>query len=265
MNLKISLLLLLPFIVSSAAAQLYCPPAFGKRAEGKYHIAIGAGPTILYGDVDKPGTTGFAFYLAGDYTLLRGVDVGVEAQLGTLKAIGEDLDKRFVSNSYKAGGLMIKVFPFRLFSKNKFRAVSFVGNMRESFYVGAGVMGVINNYARSDIYREGNIDDAIPNYTWGPIQRDGDGHMLVIDDEVQFKERINSVTLPTLNIGFAIPVNQLTSTNGRYWSVMLNGQFNFSNNDLLDGYMPYSPRTSTRIGTKNDFYSYYTAGIRYSF
>lgn len=268
MKLNISLILLFSFITSTALAQLYCPPIYGKRNEGKYHVALGVGPTLMYGDIEKANTSGFAFYLAGDYTVTRGVDVGLELQLGTLKAIGEELDNRFVTNRYQAGGVMVKVFPFRLFTEKKFQKASFVSSLKESFYVGAGMLGVINNYAKQDIYREANLlsmDYDTPNYTWGPVERDGEGNLLISEDnEQQFKERINSLTLPTLNVGLAIPVNQLTSNSGRFWSVMLNGQFNFSNNDLLDGYMPYQSGTGNRVGLKNDFYSFYTLGIRYS-
>lgn len=268
MKLNISLILLLSFITSTALAQLYCPPIYGKRNEGKYHVALGVGPTLLYGDIEKANTSGFAVYLAGDYTVTRGIDVGLELQLGTLQAIGEELDNRFVTNRYQAGGLMLKVFPFRLFTEKKFQKASFVSSLKESFYVGAGMLGVINNYAKEDIYREANIqsmDYDTPNYTWGPVERDGEGNLLISEDnEQQFKERINSLTLPTLNVGLAIPVNQLTSNSGRFWSVMLNGQFNFSNNDLLDGYMPYQSGTGNRVGLKNDFYSFYTLGVRYS-
>lgn len=255
MNFKISLILLFSFITSTAFAQLYCPPVYGKRTEGKYHVALGVGPTFLYGDLGQPNTTGFASYVAGDYTLTRGVDVGIEGQLGSLKAHGVDDDLRYVTNNYQGLGVMVKVFPFKLFSEKQFRPTSFVNRMKESFYVGAGILGIVNNY--TDIHRD--VNDLT---TYGPIS-----HYLT-DEETggkipEFKERINSITLPTLNVGFAVPVNQLYSRSGRFWSIMLNGQFNFSNNDLLDGYMPRNE--SGRIGTKNDFYSFYSLGVRYSF
>lgn len=259
MNLKISLLLLFAFITSTAFAQLYCPPTFGKRTEGKYHVALGAGPTLLYGDLGNPNTTGFAFYVAGDYTLTRGIDVGLEGQLGSLKANEDVGDLRFVVNNYQGLGLMVKVFPFKLFNEKQYRPTSFLNNMKESFYIGAGILGIVNNY--TDIHRDVN------DYTtYGPISH------YVIDEDTEgrypeFKNGINSITLPTLNVGFAVPVNQLYSRSGRFWSVMLNGQFNFANNDLLDGYMPYtsSGNRLERIGLKNDFYSFYTLGVRYSF
>src|SRR5690606_13063083 len=256
MNLKISLLLLFAFITSTAIAQLYCPPTFGKRTEGKYHVALGAGPTLLYGDLGNPTTTGFAFYVAGDYTLTRGIDVGLEGQLGSLKA-NEYVGDRYVINNYQGLGLMVKVFPFKLITEKQYRPTSFLNNMKESFYIGAGILGIVNNY--TDIYR--NTVTAGPNTTWGPTEKELDGN-----DNTVFKDRSNSITLPTLNVGFAVPVNQLTSSSGRFWSVMLNGQFNFSNNDLLDGYMPYQSQggKSYRVGLKNDFYSFYTLGIRYS-
>lgn len=266
MNLKISLLLLFAFITSTAFAQLYCPPTFGKRTEGKYHVALGAGPTLLYGDLGNPNTTGFAFYVAGDYTLTRGIDVGLEGQLGSLKA-NEDVGDRYVINNYQGLGLMVKVFPFKLFNEKQYRPKSFLNNMKESFYVGAGILGIVNNFNPNNIHRNANVESTeydTPNETWGPIKRNDDDTPYVFNDEQQFKDRINSITLPTLNVGFAVPVNQLTSSSGRFWSVMLNGQFNFSNNDLLDGYMPYQSGTGNRVGLKNDFYSFYTLGIRYS-
>lgn len=221
MMYRSSLLLLFTFISTHIFAQLYCPPIQGKRSEGRFHIAVGVGPTLLYGDLGSPETTGFAGYLAGDYTVIRGIDVGIEGQLGSLQAVGEDIsDNREVTNNFKGLGVMVKVFPFRLLTEKKFNRMSFADNLKESLYVGVGVLGIVNSY------------DSI------------------------YHERANSITLPTLNIGFAIPVNQLSTSTGRYWSVILNGQFNFANNDLLDGY---------DVGTKNDFYSFYTLGVRYSF
>src|SRR5690606_12922456 len=226
MNLKISLLLLFAFITSTAIAQLYCPPTFGKRTEGKYHVALGAGPTLLYGDLGNPNTTGFAFYVAGDYTLTRGIDVGLEAQLGSLKANGARTDPRYVVNNYQAGGIMVKVFPFRLLTEKRFRPTSFGNTMKESFYVGAGILGIVNNFNPNNIHRNANVKSTeydTPNETWGPIKRNDDDTPYVFNDEQQFKDRINSITLPTLNVGFAVPVNQLYSRSGRFWSVMLNG------------------------------------------
>src|SRR5690606_42007312 len=94
----------------------------------------------------------FAVFFGRVYTVNRGIYVGLELQLGNLQAIGEELHNRFVSIRYKSGGLMLKVFPFRLFTEKKFGRASFISNLKETFYVGAGMLGVINNYAKEDIY-----------------------------------------------------------------------------------------------------------------
>jgi hypothetical protein len=252
---KISLLLLFTFLSATTFAQLYCPPTQGKQSKTKYHVAAGVGLTFLYGDIEKPNTNGTAGFLAFDYTVIHGLDVGLEGQFGTLEATGDITDDREVKNKYLAGGIMIKAFPFKLFSKNHYTQSGFGKILKESLYVGVGLLGIVNNY--DTVYRS-NSDLS----TYGPIshyETDVDGSSVPV-----FKKKINSITLPTLNVGLAVPINQMYTTNGRYWSVLLNGQFNFANNDLLDGYMPYDS-AGNRVGKKHDFYSFYSVGVRYSF
>lgn len=250
MMFRYSLLLLFTCLSSTIFAQLYCPPVHGKQGDKSFHISAGAGLTYLKGDINKPNTAGRAAFVRFDYTIMKGIDLGLEGQFGTLEAIGDITDSREVKNKYRGGGIVATIYPFKLVSEKQYTSPSFGKTLKESFYIGVGILGIVNNY--DSIYRDPNMPA-----TYGPIAYYDD------DDEPVFKERINSVTLPTLNVGFAVPINKQYSSNGRYWSILLNGQFNFANNDLLDGYMPYDANFD-RIGTKNDMYSFYSLGLRYS-
>lgn len=234
-----------------------CPAPFGMQNEIKrYHVAAGVGFTQLYGDIDKAGTLGRAFFVKGDYQISRGLYVGLEGQFGSLEVMSTLKDPREVTNNYLAGGIMLTFHPFEFLLSRSVTRPS-VGNMlMDAFYVGVGVMGIMNNY--DSVYRKSDGDAVVPPSNYGPIETDdGTGNPV-------FKKKINSVTIPTVNVGFAVPINRRYSRSGSYWSVLVNGQFNFANNDLLDGYMPYDAQFN-RIGTKNDMYTMYSLGARYSF
>ena len=236
---------------STIFAQLYCPPPHGKRSDGSFHISLGAGPTYLRGDIHKPNTVGRAAFFRLDYTILKGIDLGIEGQFGSLEALGDVTDPREVRNNYRGIGLVATFYPFKFFSAPRYTRPSLVELIGESLYVGVGIMGLVNNY--DSIYR----DMAMPS-TWGPTA------YVDPDDGPIFQTRTNSMTLPTANVGLAVPINKRRSTMGKYWSVLLNAQFNFANNDLVDGYTPYDA-AGNPIDTAHDMYSFYTLGVRYSF
>ncbi|MBL1408580.1 hypothetical protein [Sphingobacterium faecale] len=241
-------------------AQEGCPTPFGVQNELKrYHVAAGVGLTHLYGDIEKAGTIGKAVFVKGDYQIKRGLYVGVEGQFGVLEAMEDNIlstSNRYVKNNYMGGGLMLTFHPFEFFSSAAKSGQSTLDILGKSFYVGVGVLGIMNNY--DSVFRKNPTQPQVPPGNYGPIETD-DGTRNPV-----FKKKINSVTLPTVNIGFAVPVNRRYSKSGNYWSILVNGQFNFANNDLLDGYMPRDANL-VRIGTKNDMYTMYSLGARYSF
>ncbi|ERJ59770.1 hypothetical protein [Sphingobacterium paucimobilis] len=254
------------FVIITVRAQPGCPPPFGVQNElKKYHIAAGVGLTHLYGDIHKAGTLGKALFIKGDYQIKRGLYAGVEGQFGILEAMEDNIlanSNRYAKNSYMAGGLMVTFHPFEFFALGNGFQTSALDVLKNSFYVGVGVLGIMNNY-KDDVFRdEGyyllDYKGPVPPGNYGPIDHYNEKGIPV------FKKKINSVTIPTVNIGFAVPVNRRYSKSGNYWSVLVNGQFNFANNDLLDGYMPYDDQFR-RIGTKNDMYTMYSLGARYSF
>lgn len=250
-----SLVLILVFV--GVKAQEGCPTPFGVQNELKrYHVSAGVGLTNLYGDIDKPATMGKAFFVKGDYQIKRGLYAGIEGQYGTLEAVASMTDPREVKNNYLAGGIMVTFHPFEFFSLRQPSRQSIGRVIMDSFYLGVGVLGIINNY--DSVYRKSDADVTVPSEHYGPIEsNDGTGNPV-------FKKKINSITIPTANVGFAFPVNRRYLKSGNYWSVLVNGQFNFANNDLLDGYMPRDS-SGDRIGTKNDMYTMYSLGARYSF
>lgn len=255
-----SFVLILGFL--SAEAQEGCPPPFGAQNELKrYHVAAGVGLTNLYGDIQKPGTMGKAFFVKGDYQIKRGLYAGIEGQFGSLEADAPFPDDRYTKNNYLAGGVMLTFHPFEFFSSAGSFQESAVDVLKNSFYVGVGILGIMNNY--KDIYRDENYGTPgyigpVPPGHYGPIESDtGVGNPV-------FKKKINSYTRPTVNVGLAVPINRRYSKSGSYWSALVNAQFNFANNDLLDGYMPYDADFN-RIGTKNDMFTMYSLGARYSF
>lgn len=250
-----SLVLILVFF--GAKAQEGCPTPFGVQNELKrYHVSAGVGLTNLYGDIDKPSTIGKAFFVKGDYQIKRGLYAGIEGQFGSLEAVASIIDAREVKNNYLAGGLILTFHPFEFFSSGSSSQESVIGVLKNSFYVGVGILGVMNNY--DSVYRKNDMDVTVPPGHYGPIESDnGTGNPV-------FKKKINSYTRPTVNVGLAVPINRRYSKSGSYWSALVNAQFNFANNDLLDGYIPYN-ESFQRIGTKNDMYTMYSLGARYSF
>lgn len=235
-----------------ARAQEGCPPPFGIQNEMKrYHVAAGVGLTNLYGDIDKAGTIGRSFFIKGDYQIKRGLYAGIEGQYGTLEAVASATDSREVKNNYLGGGIMVTFHPFEFFSSRQPSRQSIGYVIMDAFYLGVGVLGIISNY--DSVYREVSFPA-----TYGPIERYDDAGNPV------WKKKSNSITLPTANVGFAFPVNRRYSKSGSYWSVLVNGQFNFANNDLLDGYMPQDGN-GNRIGMQRDMFSFYSLGVRYSF
>lgn len=246
----------------SANAQQGCPTPFGVQNELKrYHVAAGVGLTNLYGDIEDPNTLGRTFFVKGDYQIKRGLYAGIEAQYGSLKAVSSFLDPREVTNNYLAGGINITFHPFEFFVARNASSQSLTHVIMDSFYVGVGILGILNNY--KDVYRDENY--GTPEYL-GPVPPGHYGPIESYDDQgiPIFKKKINSYTKPTVNVGLAVPINRRYSKSGSYWSALVNAQLNFANNDLLDGYMPYDADFN-RIGTKNDMFSMYSLGARYSF
>jgi hypothetical protein len=240
--------------LSVANAQLDCPvPYATNKGDQKYHITTGIGLTKLYGDMDKSGTMGTAFFLKFDYKLLTGLHIGIEGQLGSLEAISSIVDERYVTNNYYSGGIFVTAYPYDLIVNSKpSYNYSFKNRLLSGIYVGLGVSGIRNSYKEGDIYRDPNL-----LYTYGPIAYYDENGLPV------FKEKINSLLFPAVNAGLALPINKHTTRTGRYWSAVLNAQFNFANNELLDGYIPYD-QNGRRIQGSNDMYTFYSLGVRYS-
>ncbi|WP_270086963.1 hypothetical protein [Sphingobacterium sp. SYP-B4668] len=230
----------------SSYAQLDCPPVIGgaRKANDKFHVTLGVGPTVLYGDVPKAGM-GLGAYLKADYRIYKGIMVGLEGQIGSLKAeaVSDTTDKRKANNSYYAGFINVTVYPFQFTSTGSSYS-SPTELLLNSIYLGVGFGGLQSKY------KELRHADGFVDY--------GDG---AVAGTARMPEKTKSMLFPVANVGAAIPINKFNYKNrtGRYFSVVFNGQFSFAD-DELDGF-----RVPHYNSKSNDMYAFYTVGARYSF
>ncbi len=246
--LIISLGICMPFFAFSQ----YCPPLSGKVGETKlFHITAGYGITKLYGDVKSNNAFGSAGTINLDYQIKKGLLIGLESQFGSLRTeVTNTADPRQSHNDYMAGGLRVLIHPFSFFSKNSYLR-SYSDVLLESLYLGVGSLYIINHYE----YIYHNVNDYS---TYGMVKGfDSSGDPI-------FEDRTRTLILPSLNLGSSIPLNNQLLSSGPVLSLVVNGQFNFGRNDALDGYTPYGANGRLSQG-KDDFYSFYSLGLRYSF
>lgn len=242
-----------------AKSQPNCPDPFGRtNSINRFHIGAGVGLTQLKGDREMSNAFGIGGYLNADYQIINGLFAGLRSQFGTLKMAKTNNDSRFIESRYVGFGAGFLIHPFMMiYGQDDHRrgGVSIGKDLLTSFYLGADILNVTNNI--KSIYR-GN---PVANNAYGPVDHyDGSGNPV-------FKDKVNALILPALNIGIApiLNKNKSQSRNKKnYMSLVLNAQFNFANNDDLDGYTPYD-QNRNRIDEKNDFYSFYSLGLRYSF
>lgn len=275
----ISLLFLLSGF--SAQAQLRCPPITQSgQSSQRFDVSAGVGVTLLYGDINANKNQGLAGFIKGDYNVYKGFYAGLEGQFGKLKAKGfpnynvpSKWDPREVDNSYFTLGLNITAYPYRFFvnERDLARKGFFERNILNGFNIGLGMGVLFNNYKyvnRETTYLD---DDGMPfsvgeNIMNGPHQviklDDGFGH---ITQEKIFSKKEKSTILPKVNIGFSIPLNKYTTYQNYYYSLVINTQFNFSNNDLLDGYEPLNSQGQRPDGAKNDMYNFTNIGVKVTF
>ncbi|MGN0003657.1 MAG: hypothetical protein ACI35V_09490 [Sphingobacterium composti] len=249
LRFAMSLGILLPFFAFSQ----YCPPTSGKLGEySPFHVTAGYGITKMYGDINNNSAIGGAGTIQLDYQFIRGLYIGVETQFGSLKTeVNSNAEPRQSHNSYFAGGLVLTAHPFQLVAKRNYMHRKLADDILESFFVGVGSFYLINNY--DHIYR--NVND--PS-TYGPIE-DFDENQQPI-----FKTRTRTLILPSLNVGSVIPLTQRSYHNANILSLVVKAQFNFGQNDLLDGYTPYNSNGRV-VEAENDVYNFYSLGLRYSF
>lgn len=272
MNFKhivIGSLLCLPWM--SSAQDLRCPPidATGNGTQ-KIDITLGAGPTLLYGDINHRSNVGYGLVLKGDYKIYKGFYAGLEIQGGQLRATGQrnypeqqDWDPRYVRNRYWAGSVNATVYPYRFFvnERDLFKKSKLEQFVLNGLYVGVGLGGVLNNY--SEIERELTYGQGLVN---GEYETEPDGTpRLDIEGEILYLDKTKSALLPIVNVGLAVPLNKYYSHGPGYFSVVINSQFNFANNENLDGYDPRGGTGERPAGASNDMYNFTYVGIRYSF
>lgn len=277
------LLLLSPM----AKAQLKCPPISG-GGEGldRFDVTAGLGLTMLYGDINATSNMGFGLFLKGDYKLYKGLYVGLEGQFGKLKASGmkrfipariDDFEPREVENNYKMVALNVTVYPYRFFvtERDLIRKGFFERNILNGLNFGIGAGGLFSSYGKRTItntYLDHNGMPSSFDEGWinGPHKLvpalDAAGNPIPGAPAVkEYRKTSRSKILPVVNIGLSIPVNKYTTGSGRYYSVVINSQFNFSADDELDSYDPLTPAGVRPNGAKNDMYNFTNVGVKYTF
>lgn len=267
-------------------AQLKCPPLTGS-SDGKIDITFGAGPTLLYGDINHKSNMGYGVYLKGDYNVYKALYVGLEGQFGKLKAKGvkdltaTDWDPRDANNGYFAGLLNVTLYPYRLLVSDRelARKGFFERNILNGFHIGVGAGFVFNNYkfdsndrrsATEFIDNEGNYNRIPEGDNNGPHelaygQLNPDGTPDADSAYKLFKRSTKSTLFPVLHVGLSVPLNKNSSYDGRFFSAVIRSEFNFATNDDLDGYDPLGPDGIRRAEAKNDMYNFSSLGIKYTF
>ncbi|WP_437919616.1 hypothetical protein [Sphingobacterium sp. LRF_L2] len=264
MSLRISCYLLLTFLPILLYAQLDCPPVGKERHSEKISLTIGVGPTLLYGDIKKEYNLGLATVFKADYKLYKGLYAGVEGQWGILNSYGkyynrtdlevdyQNVDPRFVRNYYIAGTWNLTVYPALFFydEYRDFKKPSLQTLIVRGLYGAIGFGGIINQYDK--LYRH---DPNNPNNN-AEFERNVDGEI------EKYKTPTKDLLFPVFNIGVSLPINKYSYTSRGFWSVVVNGQFNFSEGDQLDAYQPI---TGDGVSSKADVFSFGYLGLKYTF
>ncbi|MCI0919827.1 hypothetical protein [Sphingobacterium rhinopitheci] len=264
-NLILSLLAIT--VVETLHGQLYCPDTYSKKKpNAKYNnsistfqVGFGAGLTTLKVDRRLPNANGLGSYFNFDYRITKGLFLGARAQIGSLwiEPGAEPLfDNRSLFSRYTSFGGGVLIYPFDLLEEedNGRGALSIKRYFLNALYIEVDVMKTSNRL--KSIFRDPNDFT-----TYGPIDHyNADGIPI-------FKDKVNSWMLPALNFGFSPMINyrKLKNSSGKYiLRFVANAQFNFANNDILDGYTPLDGN-GDKIDYGNDFYRFYSLGIKYSF
>lgn len=258
---KLYFLIFCVFAVNVAIAQPGCPSPFGKNKSGinrpndnKFELGAGIGVTSLNGDNKSSKTLGIGYYLNFDYKLVQGLYIGLRGQMGTFKVGQTSVDKRSLESDYMGFGAGLLIHPFEMINKGYGNSIG--KDLLDAFYVGADILSVSNKI------KSINRGNPAGNYFHGPVDgTDGSGNPI-------FKDKVSALMLPSLNIGFAPALNKHRArdknTTKNIIRIVLNAQFNFANNDELDGYTPLDANGQPDNSSKDSYY-FYSLGLRYSF
>jgi len=254
----LSLFLFCLLLIEYGYAQPNCPSPFsGKKSKStvsnRYQIGLGLGFTNLKGDRKNANSWGTAGYLNLDYQLIEGLYIGARSQYGSFSMAPINGDPRQLDSRYFGLGGGVMLYPLVLMNMGDSRSADYSPGIRflRSLYLGADILQVSNKF--NTIYRA----PALGGNSYGPIDHFDSNGMPV------FKEKVKSTMLPSLNIGLA-PILNKNSSSAHTFRLVFNAQFNFANNDELDGYTPIDSNNE-KISLGNDFYSFYSIGLRYSF
>lgn len=249
-------------LFSVAHAQLKCPPTGKMANNGRINITLGAGPTLLFSDINKGRNIGVAGVLKGEYQVYKGIFAGLEGQIGILNSYGKNYDNenfeidydtrdpRFVKNYYLSGNINLTIYPGLFFvdESRDFRKPTLATLIGRGLYAGIAFGGIINQYDK--LYRD--FDNP---YTDGEFERGEDG-------ELRYRTPTQDYMWPIVNLGLAMPLNKYSSYGRGYWSMVLNIQQAFSTGDQLDAYR--TART-TSGSYSTDSYNFTYLGLKYTF
>ncbi|WP_188747695.1 hypothetical protein [Parapedobacter defluvii] len=219
----------------------------------RYHISAEGGINRLYGDLTENTPAGPTFRIAAGMFLIHGFALGLEAEVGLLKAdnAAPDLESlNFSKNNYTKAAVGIRLYPLLFLQDDHDRRVeyrqSFGRKVVNRFYLGAGFglvyntqLGVHETYA----YTDPLLGDDIPI-------------------ETAFSERDRGASnLALVNGGFDIPLSSLNPNKLDFFVWMLN--LNFQTNlglgkgkDIIDGWIS---------GNGSDAFNVYSIGLKVAF
>ncbi len=249
---KIILLIFCLISVNLTFAQSGCPSPIGRykaHSLQRFQVGTGVGITSLKGDRKNSNAFGAAGYFNFDYQLIKGLFFGVRTQFGSLRMKPVNFNDKEMNSRFFGFGGGILIHPFELINKDTGRQFEkSIGNyILESFYLGADVLSLQNSFKY--IHRSSPLT---PD-SYGPIDYyDQNGNPV-------FKDKVSTLLLPALSVGIS-PI--LNKNNERFKiRAVVNAQFNFTDSDELDGFTPYDANMQ-RIKTNNDWYSFYSLGLR---
>lgn len=222
----------------------------------RYSLALEGGINQLYSDLEANTPMGPSARVRGAMFLIHGLELGVEAEVGLLKADNDaaNLEElRFAKNNYTKGSVGLRFYPLLFLQNNEDRRVEYRQGLGKKIvnrvYVGAGFGAMYNK--QIGVYEEYETQPP-PGSGLDPIPVD-----------TKFSDQDAGLSfLAVLNAGVDIPLSSLNPNRVDFfiWSLNFNVQSNVGvakGKDIIDGW-PVG-------GSASDIYNVYSLGLKVAF
>ena len=229
----------------------------------RYSIGVDGGINQLYSDLEANKPIGPTARVRGAMFLIHGVELGVEAEVGLLKADNgaSSLDSlRFAKNNYTKGSIGVRLYPLLFLQNNHDRRIEyrqgFGKKVLNRVYVGAGFGAIYNK--QLGVHEE---------YSTQPPQGSG---LLPEPINTKFSDQDRGFSfLTVLNAGVDIPLSSLNPNRVDFaiWSLNFNVQSNIGTakgKDIIDGWSAPGLEEEP-IGKAPDVYNVYSLGLKVAF